>query len=98
MQEFVHDHVSSPQNPVAAPDTTYEMFVELARENTEYVFERQTQWIPNTQLIRTVCRSSLPHLRTRYRCSTKLITPNGDNVNDEFIIQYISMSTKILVR
>jgi gliding motility-associated-like protein len=90
MQEFVHDHVSSPQNPVAAADTTYEMFVELAPG--EYRVCVRTTNPMDTQY--TAHSNCLPIIITTPPVPDtvvvpNLITPNGDNVNDEFIIQFI---------
>ena len=56
MQEFVHDHVSSPQNPVVAPDTPYEMFVN-SYQVTPHVFVQPTQAIQCTPPTQTVCQS-----------------------------------------
>jgi gliding motility-associated-like protein len=90
MQEFLHDHVNSPQNPVAAPDTTYEMFVELLPG--EYRVCIRTSNPNDTQY--TAYSNCLPILVTTPPVPDTVvvpnfITPNGDNVNDEFILQYV---------
>lgn len=90
MGEWIHDHVASPQNPVLAPDTTYRMFLELAPG--EYrVCIRTTDPI-DTQY--TAYSNCLPIIiNTPPYPDTvvvpNFITPNGDNVNDGFIIQNI---------
>ncbi len=90
MQEFVHDHNSSPQNPVAAPDTTYEMFVELVPG--EYRVCVRTTNPGDTQY--TAYSNCLPIIITTPPVPDTVvvpnfITPNGDNINDEFILQYV---------
>ena len=90
MQEFVHDHVSSPQNPVLAPDTTYEMFVELVPG--EYRVCVRTTNPGDT--VYTAYSNCLPIIVTTPPVPDTVvvpnfITPNGDNVNDEFILQYV---------
>lgn len=90
MQEFVHDHVSSPQNPVVAPDTTYEMFVELVPG--EYRVCVRTTNPGDT--VYTAYSNCLPIIVTTPPVPDTVvvpnfITPNADNVNDEFILQYV---------
>lgn len=90
MQEFVHDHVSSPQNPVLAPDTTYEMFVELVPG--EYRVCVRTTNPGDT--VYTAYSNCLPIIVTTPPVPDTVvvpnfITPNADNVNDEFILQYV---------
>ena len=90
MQEFVHDHVNSPQNPVVAPDTTYEMFVELIPG--EYRVCIRTTNPNDTQY--TAYSNCLPIVITTPPVPDTVvvpnfITPNADNVNDEFILQNI---------
>ena len=90
MQEFVHDHVSSPQNPVVAPDTTYEMFVELVPG--EYRVCVRTTNPGDT--VYTAYSNCLPIIITTPPVPDTVvvpnfITPNADNVNDEFILQYV---------
>ena len=90
MQEFVHDHVSSPQNPVLAPDTTYEMFVELVPG--EYRVCVRTTNPGDT--VYTAYSNCLPIIITTPPVPDTVvvpnfITPNADNVNDEFILQYV---------
>ena len=90
MQEFVHDHVSSPQNPVIAPDTTYEMFVELVPG--EYRVCVRTTNPGDT--VYTAYSNCLPIIVTTPPVPDTVvvpnfITPNADNVNDEFILQYV---------
>ena len=90
LPEFVHDHVSSPQNPVIAPDTTYEMFVELLPG--EYRVCVRTTNPADTQY--TAYSNCLPIIITTPPFPDTVvvpnfITPNADNVNDEFIIQNI---------
>jgi gliding motility-associated-like protein len=90
LPEFVHDHVSSPQNPVVAPDTTYEMFVELLPG--EYRVCVRTTNPADTQY--TAYSNCLPIIITTPPFPDTVvvpnfITPNADNVNDEFIIQNI---------
>ena len=90
MQEFVHDHVNSPQNPVVAPDTTYEMFVELVPG--EYRVCVRTTNPGDT--VYTAYSNCLPIIVTTPPVPDTVvvpnfITPNADNVNDEFILQYV---------
>lgn len=90
MQEFVHDHIASPQNPVVAPDTTYQMFLELLPG--EYRVCIRTQNPVDTQY--TAYSNCLPIIITTPPVPDTVvvpnfITPNSDNVNDEFIIQNI---------
>lgn len=90
MQEFVHDHNSSPQNPVLAPDTTYEMFVELVPG--EYRVCVRTTNPGDT--VYTAYSNCLPIIVTTPPVPDTVvvpnfITPNADNVNDEFILQYV---------
>jgi len=90
MQEFVHDHIASPQNPVVAPDTTYKMFLELMPG--EYRVCVRTQNPVDTQY--TAYSNCLPIIITTPPVPDTVvvpnfITPNADNINDEFIIQNI---------
>ena len=90
MGEWIHDHVASPQNPVLAPDTTYRMFLELAPG--EYRVCIRTTDPVDTQY--TAYSNCLPIIiNTPPYPDTvvvpNFITPNGDNVNDGFIIQNI---------
>ena len=90
MQEFVHDHVASPQNPVVAPDTTYQMHLELLPG--EYRVCIRTQDPVDTQY--TAYSNCLPIIITTPPFPDTVvvpnfITPNADNINDEFIIQNV---------
>ena len=90
MQEFVHDHVASPQNPVVAPDTTYKMNLELLPG--EYRVCIRTLNPIDTQY--TAYSNCLPIIITTPPFPDTVvvpnfITPNADNINDEFIIQNV---------
>jgi gliding motility-associated-like protein len=90
MQEFVHDHVASPQNPVVAPDTTYKMNLELMPG--EYRVCIRTLNPIDTQY--TAYSNCLPIIITTPPFPDTVvvpnfITPNADNINDEFIIQNV---------
>ena len=90
MTEFVHDHVGSPQNPVVAPDTTYQMFVELLPG--EYRVCIRTLNPLDTQYM--AYSNCLPIIVTTPPVPDTVvvpnfITPNSDNINDEFIIRFV---------
>lgn len=87
--EWVHDHIYSPQNPVASPDTTYGMYLELMpgeyrvcvkTENPQDTFVAYSNCIP-------IIITTPPMPDTVI--VPNFITPNNDNVNDEFIIQNV---------
>jgi gliding motility-associated-like protein len=90
MGEWIHDHVASPQNPVLAPDTTYQMFLELVPG--EYRVCIRTTNPMDTQY--TAYSNCLPIIITTPPFPDTVvvpnfITPNGDGVNDGFIIQNV---------
>lgn len=90
LQEFVHDHVSSPRNPVLAPDTTYPMFLELLPG--EYRVCVRTTNPNDTQY--TAHSNCLPIIITTPPMPDTVvvpnfITPNADNINDEFILRNV---------
>jgi gliding motility-associated-like protein len=88
--EWIHNHVASPLNPVLAPDTSYQMYLELVPG--EYRVCVRTTNPLDTQY--TAYSNCLPIIITTppYPDTVvvpNFITPNNDNVNDEFIIQNI---------
>ena len=90
LSEFMHMDSRSPMNPVAAPDTTYQMYVELAPG--EYRVCVRTTNPNDTQY--TAHSNCLPIIITTPPVPDTVvvpnfITPNGDNFNDEFTIQNI---------
>ena len=91
MPEYLHYNVASPQNPVLAPDTTYQLFVPELFPGEYRVCVRTTN--PNdTQY--TAYSNCLPIIITVPPVPDTVvvpnfITPNNDGTNDEFIIQFI---------
>ena len=79
-----------PQNPVVAPDTTYQMFVELLPG--EYRVCIRTLNPLDTQYL--AYSNCLPIIVTTPPVPDTVvvpnfITPNSDNINDEFIIRFV---------